>query len=99
MYPNKVFEIFNVSTPLSIYVFFDRKWLTCATRAFFGHKIFKIAHIYVLILKMLSFFIEKRKKEKRGWPNPPHGSWGWLATPIRALLGWIGHPLNFFWKV
>jgi hypothetical protein len=81
MYPNKVFKIFNVSTPLAISFFFDVKWLTCPVRVFFGTKFSKLSHIHVLILKMTTFFFKKKKKEKRkkkkgsGRGNP-HGPFG-----------------------
>jgi hypothetical protein len=82
IYLLKVSKIFNVTTPLAISVFFDRKLLKCAAHAFFGTKIPQLPHIYVLILEMTLFKnnknrkTEKKKKKKVGRPI-----WGWPIHP------------------
>jgi len=80
MCPNKVSKILNVSTPLALFVYFDRKWLTCAAHAFFGTKISKLPHICVLIPKVFG----------SGFGHPHFSLGGGRTTPMG--MGVPSHP-------
>jgi len=58
MYPNEVYEIFNVSTLLAISFFFNEKWLTCVALAFFGTEFQQLPHLRV---NSLNAYVLKNK--------------------------------------
>lgn len=74
--PNQVSKIFNLATPLTIYVLFDEKWLMCDTRKFFCAKFSKLPLVHVLNSKNAPI---KKTKKKKGWPSHPNGP---TATPF-----------------
>jgi hypothetical protein len=92
MYPNKIFEIFNLSTPLAISIFFDGKLHTCATRAFFGTIFPKMPHIHINFQNAPVFYLKKKKKhknrkEKKSWPSYPKGFLGGFSHPHWPIGG------------
>lgn len=86
MCPNKVSKILNVSTPLALFVFFDRKWLTCATHAFFGTKISKLPHICMLIPQSVWKWFRPPPFPPWGWPNHSYGHRGVKPPPFCSDL-------------
>lgn len=48
----QLFSLLNVTRLLHIFVFFDKKWLMCTTRAFFGSNFPKLPHIHELIFQI-----------------------------------------------
>jgi hypothetical protein len=92
MYFNEVFKIFNVSTLLAIYVFFNEKWLACSARAFFSAKFIKLLLVHFIpkchLKKKKKKKQKNKRKKKKGQPHWPLGRLdGGQATPIPARWG------------
>jgi hypothetical protein len=84
-----VINSFEISTvgkfahPLSIFVFFDRKWCKCVTHGFLEDEFTKIPYLYIFKKKLnIIFFLEKKSKKRKkkklggGWNHPLWAIWG-----------------------